>query len=79
MRPVKARIWQKAAPPEKIGQWVEKEGTFTQWGNAYEEFASGPGNYTIAIIELPNGEIATALPEDVIFLDRATSVTPKAK
>ncbi len=70
MRPVSARIWKKAEPPEKTGKWVGAQGIFFQWGNAYEEFREGPGNYTIAIIELPDGRIVTALPEDVRFLDR---------
>ena len=70
MRPVSARIWKRAVLPESKGGWAEVEGIFCQWGNAYEEFEAGPGNYTLAIIELPDGQVVTALPEDVKFLRR---------
>lgn len=43
-------------------------GVFHQWGNEYDEFENGIGNCTVAIIELGNGQIMTALPEDVRFL-----------
>ena len=44
-------------------------GEFHCWGSAYEEFHAGPGNYTIAIIELPGGRIVTTLPENVKFVE----------
>ncbi len=65
-RPVMARIWKDKA-------WVSVGGIFHRWGDAYEEFQSGPGNYTTAIIELPDGKIVTALPEDVQFCDKEVS------
>lgn len=34
-----------------------KHGVFHQWGIAYEEFETGIGNYTVGIIELPDGTI----------------------
>lgn len=44
-------------------------GHFHGWGSAYEEFESGPANYTMAIVELSNGRIKTINPDDVVFLD----------
>ena len=35
------------------------DGLFHEFGNDYEEFESGAGNYTTAIIELKNGYIIT--------------------
>ncbi len=38
---------------------LEGEGAFHQWGVAYEEFETGAGNYTTAIVELSDGKIVT--------------------
>ena len=46
-----------------------KMGYFHQWGCNYEEFESGAGNYSVAIVELPNGEIVTPVPTDIEFID----------
>lgn len=45
------------------------EGVFHQWANAYEEFESGAGNYTVALIELKNGEIEEVLPMNIKFIN----------
>lgn len=53
-------------------KFVEREfavGLFHQWGNDYEEFESGPGNFTVAIVELPDGKIVTPAARDICFLD----------
>lgn len=44
-------------------------GLFHQWGNDYEEFEDNAGNYTVAIVELPNGEIITPFPRNIVFTD----------
>lgn len=44
-------------------------GTFHQWANGYEEFESGPGNYSYAIIELEDGTIEEVLPSNIKFVD----------
>ena len=63
MRKVIVRIYDRA-----LKKWVDDiPGRFHCWGQAYEEFKAGPGNYTMAIVELPGGRIVTALPEDVKF------------
>ena len=49
---------------KKIG-----EGKFHQWGTDFEEFDTGPGNYTVAIIELSDGNIETFTPDMIRFKD----------
>lgn len=52
--------------------WLEFSlGYFHQWGINYEEFETGPGNYTTAVVELPDGRIVTPPADDIIFLDKA--------
>lgn len=44
------------------GQWyteVVEIGLFHGWGVEYEEFDTGPGNYSVAIVELPDGQVKT--------------------
>jgi len=45
------------------------EGLFHQWGCSYEEFESGPGNFSIGIIELPDGTIETVYPSNLKFVN----------
>lgn len=55
------------------GKWVSHEfglGYFHAWGMNYEEFETGPGNYSVAIVELPDGHIVMPMPDDIVFLDR---------
>jgi len=45
-------------------------GYFHEWGVNYEEFVdSGPGNYSVAIVELPDGRIVMPVADDIAFLD----------
>lgn len=48
---------------------VQTTGLFHGWGADYEEFETGPGNYTVAIVELPDGSIVTPIPENIEFVD----------
>lgn len=53
-------------------RWETKEfelGYFHQFGVAYEEFDAGPGNYSTAIVELPDGRIITPVADDITFID----------
>ena len=45
------------------------EGTFHGWGVEYEEFESGPGNFSVAIVEMADGTIQTLMPWAIRFLD----------
>lgn len=44
-------------------------GKFHSWGCNYEEFEGGPGNYSMAIVEMPDGSILTISPTDIKFLE----------
>lgn len=44
------------------------EGLFHQWASSYQEFENGAGNFTIALVELPNGEIEEVLPSNLKFV-----------
>jgi hypothetical protein len=65
MRQVTAMVWDRDLRKREL-----VSGVFHQWGYAYEEFQSGPGNYTVGIVELPNGKIVTPLAEDIQFCDK---------
>jgi len=62
MRKVTAKIYDRDSRDYK-----EIQGQFHCWGQEYEEFESGLGNATVAIIELDNGQIVTANPGNVVF------------
>lgn len=44
-------------------------GYFHEWGVNYEEFESGAGNYSTAIVELPNGKVVMPTADDIVFLE----------
>lgn len=53
------------------GRYQEFEnGTFLGFGDDYEEFESGPAQFTIAIVELPDGKVATTAPEFIQFVSK---------
>lgn len=43
-------------------------GLFHQFGIDFEEFDEGPGNYTTAIVEMPDGTVKSLAVEMIIFL-----------
>lgn len=45
------------------------EGKFHGWGVEYEEFECGPGNYSVAIVEMADGTVQTLMPWAIRFLD----------
>ncbi|MPM68869.1 hypothetical protein SDC9_115804 [bioreactor metagenome] len=49
-------------------------GLFHCWGSEFEEFENGPGNYTVAIIEMSDGTIKTAGPSELQFLPDSFSM-----
>lgn len=55
------------------GRWHNMEfklGFFHEWGVNYEEFNDiGVGNYSVAIVELPDGRIVMPAADDIVFLD----------
>lgn len=46
-----------------------KLGYFHKWGVDSEELDVGALNYTIGIVELPNGKVVTVMPENITFID----------
>ena len=44
------------------------EAVFHQFGVGYEEFESGPGNFTTAIVEWPDGRVESVPLEHVRFV-----------
>lgn len=47
------------------------EAVFHQWGSDYEEFDTGAGNYSTAIIELPDGEVKNIPADHIKFIDQS--------
>ena len=44
-------------------------GYFHGFGMNYTEFESGAGNYSVAIVELPNGEVVMPKADAIRFID----------
>ena len=44
------------------------EAVFHQFGVGYEEFESGPGNFTTAIVGWPDGRVESAPVEHIKFI-----------
>ena len=78
-RKVKFKKWIPAViypgfrlPEKGTGCWENEftnEGLFHQWASAYKESSAGYGNYTVALVELPTGEIESVLPSNLKFID----------
>ena len=61
--PVEGSSYKKTYVPEPQG-----EALFHQFGVAYEELDGGPGNYTTAIVEWPDGRVESVRAEHVRFV-----------
>jgi hypothetical protein len=68
MRKCTAKTYLKRATD---GKWetIEISGVFHQFAPQYDEFESGPGNGTIAIIEDTDGQVWACSIETVKFLE----------
>ena len=64
MRPCKYRIWNRTT---KL--WENHVGQWQGWSMNYEEFASGPGNFPVAIVEEADGRVVLPVADDVVFTD----------
>ncbi len=63
LRKCKGRYWFQ-------GHWNEFGlGYFHKWGGNFEEFENGAGNYSTAIVELPNGKVVMPVADDIVFLN----------
>lgn len=73
LRPCSAQRWIKGHYENKVfieGHHEEIKGLFHCWGTDYEEFETGPGCFSTAIIEMDDGSIVNCPAEFVKFLDR---------
>lgn len=70
MRKVKFKKWLGNRFEDDFNQ----NGLFHKWGNNYEEFEVGPGNYIVAIVELDNGIIVEVLPKNIKFDDKLDNI-----
>lgn len=43
-------------------------GYFHAWGVCYEEFETGPGNYSVAIVEMEDGSVRNFYPYEITFI-----------
>jgi hypothetical protein len=48
--------------------WEEGEALFHGFGSDYEEFENGPGNFSIAIVEWPTGQVEMVRADKIRFL-----------
>lgn len=63
LRRCKGKYW-------NTGKWIEFElGYFYGWGSNYEEYENGAGNYSTAIVELPDGRVIMPVADNISFLD----------
>ncbi len=64
----------KNVPGTREWKVVEKgEAVFHQFGMDYEEFENGPGNFSTAIVEWPDGMV------DMVRAERIQFLTPNVK
>lgn len=59
--------WQRVKGQSHYDKVCVGNGIFHQFGVDYEEFESGPGNFSTAIIEMPDGSIKNVPVELVVF------------
>lgn len=59
--------WKKAKGANHCERVSVGHGLFHQFGVNYEEFQSGPGNYSSAIVEMPDGEVKNVPVEMIVF------------
>lgn len=53
------------------------EAMFHQFGVGYEEFEAGPGNFTTAIVEWPDGRVESVPAQHVRFVTPNVGVEPQ--
>jgi len=70
MRKVEYSEWRKLPGDTHHTKVLAGFGDFHQFGCNYEEFENGAGNFTTAIIELPDGTMVNQPVEMVKFLDK---------
>ena len=59
--------WQRAKGQTHLEKVSIGNGLFHEFGTDYEEFETGPGNYSAAIVEMPDGSIKNVPVELIVF------------
>lgn len=73
LRKVFVQRWDYVQELQKYDAVPAGEALFHCWGCDYEEFETGPGNFTVAIVEWPDGKIEIVQPRFIQFLPQETS------
>ncbi len=68
MRTVKVFKYEKKAGDTFMTKVEDGEAEFHQWGMDYEEFDSGAGNFSTAIIERVDGKVENVPAEMIEFM-----------
>ena len=68
----KVHVFKQVRRADGLGfdRTFETTGEFHQWGQDYEEFETGPGNFSTAIVELPDGTVQNVPVEMIAFVDQ---------
>ncbi len=59
--------WQQIEGSPKFEKVLDGHGMFHQFGSDYEEFETGPGNFTTAVVEMSDGSVKNVPVEMVVF------------
>jgi hypothetical protein len=72
-RQVKVFKWERDVEPNQYKHIKVElgQGTFIQYGVDYEEFESGAGNFTTAIVEMPDGTVLNSTLNLIQFVEVA--------
>jgi len=57
------------AGTNRFEQEFTHNGIFHAWGVAHEEYEHGAGNYSVALVELPDGTVKEMLPSSIQFVE----------
>lgn len=71
LRPVQVLRFRKDPETGKSEYAPAELGRFHAWGCEYQEFETGPGNYSVAIVEFRDGSVETFAPFHIRFIDGA--------
>ncbi len=69
MRKVIVYKWEKADGATHYEKVIVGNGLFHGFGVDYLEFESGPGNYSTAIVEMPDGTVMNVHVDMIVFND----------
>ena len=67
MKKVYVYEYKRANGETKYHKEFLDEGKFHGFGVDYEEFETGPGNYSTAIVEMPDGSVKNVPVELIVF------------